>query len=108
MHVNNDAVREVAALIASKLARNDKLTRMPERRGTFSNLQQANAFAPSELRSASDSGQIEGAPQYVISHVSQDQLARAQVAADEYRARADVCLIWAREACSDEVRLACL
>lgn len=108
MHVNNDVVREVAALIASKLARNDKLMRTPERRGTFGDLQQADAFVPNELNSARDSRRIEGTPKHAISDVSQDQLTPAQGTADDYRARVDVCLIWARGACSDEVRLACL
>jgi hypothetical protein len=40
--------------------------------------------------------------------VLHDQPPGAKPTSDEYRIRADACLNWAREASTDEVRLACL
>ena len=37
-----------------------------------------------------------------------DQPPRRKQSSDEYRRRADACLSWAREASTDDVRLACL
>lgn len=37
-----------------------------------------------------------------------DQLQHTRLTADDYRARADECLNWAREAPGDEARLACI
>ena len=79
--------------------------RTPERRGTFGDLQKADSLVPKDL-AARDSRLIESAPKHIISDAFQDQLALVQVTADDYRARADLCLLWAREACSDDVRLA--
>ena len=90
------SLNELAASIASKLARNvvpliDPQPSVPPEGGSFSEQQDAN-ISPSQ-----------GAETVLL-----DQPPRRKQNADEYRRRADACLNWAREASSDDVRLACL
>ena len=90
------SLNELAASIASKLARNvvpltDPQPSVPPEGGSFSGQQDAN-ISPSQ-----------GAETVLL-----DQLPHRRQSAEEYRRRADACLIWAREASTDDVRLACL
>ena len=90
------SINELAALIASKLARNvvpltDPPPSLPTEGGSFTEQQDAN-ISPSQ-----------GAETVLL-----DQPPPRKQSAEEYRRRADACLNWAREASSDDTRLACL
>ena len=92
----NGSVSELAASIASKLARNavpltDPQPSVQSEGSSFSEQQNANA-CPSQ-----------GAKTVLL-----DQPPRRKQSAEEYSRRADACLNWAREASTDDVRLACL
>ena len=92
----NGSLRELAASIASKLARNavpptDPQPSVQSEGDSFSEQQDAN-ICPSQ-----------GAETVLL-----DQPPRRKQSAEEYRRRADACLNWAREASTDDVRLACL
>ena len=87
------SLNQLAASIASKLARNavvpaDPQPSMPQEGASFSQRQDTKIF-----------------PSQGAETVVQDQPPRST---DEYRRKADVCLNWAREASTDGVRLACL
>jgi hypothetical protein len=98
------SVSEVAASIASRLARNRANSAI------IDDPQQGEPSVPDETDRAYSSRQLdEGpAPKQVASQMSHDQLPGTKPTSDEYRVRADICLSWAREASTDEVRLACL
>ena len=93
---DNGSLSELAASIASKLARNavpltDPQPSVQSEGGSFSEQQNVNIW-PSQ-----------GAETVLL-----DQPPRRKQSAEEYRRRADACLNWAREASTDDVRLACL
>ena len=90
------SLNELAASIAFKLVRNaiplaDPQPSVPQEGGSFVERQDANISAS------------QGAETVLL-----DQPPRGEESADEYRRRADACLNWAREASTDDVRLACL
>jgi hypothetical protein len=90
------SLNALAASIASKLSRNavpptDPEPSLPQEGGSFVERQDAN-ISPSH-----------GAETILL-----DQPPRRKQSSDEYRRRADACLSWAREASTDDVRLACL
>jgi hypothetical protein len=91
----NGSLNELAASIASKLARNvvpltDPQPSVPPEGDSFSKQQDANISPP------------RGAKTVLLDQPPEKQ------SAEEYRRRADACLNWAREASSDDLRLACL
>jgi hypothetical protein len=94
-------VSEVAALIASKLARN-----RPDNAESGDLLE---AFVPNDIDRAFESERLakSAAPMLVTPQVSPPQ-PHKKATSDEYWAKADACLAWAREASTDEVRLRCL
>jgi hypothetical protein len=95
-------------LIACKLARNNKFDEDPRAPRHVRRFAGSLYILPNEQKSAHDSDRTEFAPKRALAEVSRDHFMEAQASADDCRARADVCLVWAREACSDPVRLACL
>jgi hypothetical protein len=96
------SVNELAASIASKLARNAAVPNDAPRAGA-SVLSEDSFTLESKRRDEIPALHEEAAPE--MSH--RDPL-RTNGTSDEYRGRADACLNWAREASTDEVRLACL
>ena len=93
---NDGSLNELAASIASKLARNavpltDPQPSVPQEWGGFVERQDANISPP------------QGAETVLL-----EQPPRRKHSAEEYRRRADACLGWAREASTDDLRLACL
>ena len=72
--------------------------------------QHANGSVPIEGNPRLVSGrQNEGtASTQITPQILRDQPSLAAVSPDEYRKRLDTCLLWAREANADNVRLACL
>jgi hypothetical protein len=94
-------VEEIAASIASKLARN--------REGSLESgdLQNVEAFVLNESKWAYEDERPDesAAPKQVTPEKSPP---RMKTTSDEYWANADACLNWAREAPTDEVRLGCL
>jgi hypothetical protein len=94
-------INELAASIASKLARNTPAPSDP--------LQgEASLLAEDSFTLESERLDEVPAPKQVASQMSHDPLPGAKPTSGEYRMRADACLNWAREATTDEVRLACL
>jgi hypothetical protein len=95
------SISELAASIASKLARNSPAPGDPFEGG---------ASALSEDSFTHESDRLDEGPpaKQVASQMSHDQPPGPKPTSGEYRIRADACLSWAREASSDEVRLACL
>ncbi len=93
-------ISELAASIASKLARNGALPSDPPHAGV--SVLTDDGFTLARARQ----NEIP-APQEVAQMSHRDPL-RTYGTADEYRGRAEACLNWAREALTDEVRLACL
>jgi len=99
------SVSEIAASIASRL------TRSRDGDAPFDETQQGGVSVLNEINRACERDRLEEntAPNQVLAPlISRDQLQRRKPTADEYRARADACLNWAREAPSDEARLACI
>jgi hypothetical protein len=94
-------LNELAASIASKLARNT-----PAPSDTLQ--AEASALAEDSFTLKSERLDEVPAPKQLASQMSHDQLPRAKPTSGEYRTRADACLSWAGEASTDEVRLACL
>jgi hypothetical protein len=93
---SDGSLNDLAASIASKLARNvvpltDPQRSVPPEGGSFSGQHDANISPP------------RGAETVLL-----DQPPRSRQSAEEYRRRADACLAWAREASTDDIRLACL
>jgi hypothetical protein len=97
-------VSEVAASIASRLARNRADSAI------IGGPLQGDASVPDEANRACSSRRLDEGrpPKQVASQMSHDQLPGTRPTSEEYRVRADTCLSWAREASTDEVRLACL
>jgi hypothetical protein len=94
-------IHELAASIASKLARNAPAPSDPlEAR--------ASGLSADSFTREGDRLDDGPAPKKVASQMSHDQLPGTKPTSDEYRIRADACLHWAREASTDEMRLACL
>jgi hypothetical protein len=90
------SINELAASIASKLARNAPIDPEP------GDPQKADGLIDqSEL-------QDDKVPRPREATVMHNQPPYRTESSDEYRQRADACLNWAREASTDEVRLACL
>jgi len=92
---DDGSLNELAASIASKLARNaaplaDSQPSVPQEGDSFVERQDANI-----------------SPSHGAETVLLDKPPRRK-SSDEYRRRADACLSWAREASTDDVRLACL
>jgi hypothetical protein len=92
---DDGSLNELAASIASKLARNaaplaDSQPSVPQEGDSFDERQDANI-----------------SPSHGAETVLLDKPPRRK-SSDEYRRRADACLSWAREASTDDVRLACL
>jgi hypothetical protein len=101
----SQSVSEIAASIASRLARSR------DGGAAFDETQRGGVSVLSDVNCACDSDRLEEntTPNQVLApQMSRDQLQRTNPTADEYRARADACLNWAREAPSDEARLACI
>ena len=94
-------INELAASIASKLARNTPAPSDPLQAET-------SVLAEDNFTLERERLDEVPAPRQVASQMSHDQLPGAKPTSGEYRTRADACLSWAREASSDEVRLACL
>ena len=89
------SLNELSASIASKLTRNaapptDPEPSLPQEGGGFVERQDANI-----------------SPSHGAETVLLDKPPRRK-SSDEYRRRVDACLSWAREASTDDVRLACL
>ena len=100
-----ESVSEIAASIASRLAKSR------EGRTTLSDdPPQANASVPIEDNPRFVSGrQNEGtASTQITPQILHDQPSGTTVTPDEYLKRLESCLMWAREANADNVRLACL
>ena len=91
-------VGEIAASIASKLARNR------DDSAESNDWQQAEGFVLNEANSAYEDERLDesAAPKRVTPQISPPTIS------EEYWAKADACLSWAREAPTDEVRLGCL
>jgi len=95
------SISELAASIASKLARNSPAPADLFERGTF-------ALGEDTFTHQSDRLYEVPAAKQVASQLSHDQPHSPKPTSSEYRIRADACLNWAREASTDEVRLPCL
>jgi hypothetical protein len=98
-------VSEIAASMASRLAKT--------REGgvtVSSDPLEAGPIAQDEQSCAWEGGRLDesSAQRQVVVQMPHDQLGSTKRSADEYRGRVDVCLSWAKEAPTDEVRLACL
>lgn len=96
-------VSEIAASIASLLAES-----RAGRGAVSTDAQDEQVIAANEHDCACEGARLDetNAPKQVV--LSQDRLPISKPSADEYRGRVDACLKWAREASTDEVRLACL
>ena len=94
-----DSVSEVAASIASRLARS---------RNGAAPFEEANVFVLNEAGCDDRLDDDTSPNQVLVPQMSCDQLQPTTPSPDEYRARADACLNWAREAPCDEARLACI
>ena len=90
------SINELAASIASKLARNAPIDPEPS-----DPLKGDGLICQSER----EDDKIPPQQEATVMH---DQPPYRKEGSDEYRERADACLNWAREASTDEVRLACL
>ena len=87
-------VSEIAAAIASRLARSD-----PHRTDPM-------ALAEVSRDDCTERANESSIPNDFGSQMPLDNPPRPTPVADEYRSRVDVCLNWAREAPTDEIRLA--
>jgi hypothetical protein len=99
----NAEVSEIAASIASKLARNrdDSVE--------SGDLQQAEAFVPNKANLACENEQLaESAASKRVTAQMLPPRPHIKATSDEYWANADACLNWAREAPTDEIRLGSL
>ena len=96
------SINELAASISSKLARNAAVPNDAPQAGA-SVLSDDSFTLESERRD-----EIPTLHEEVTPEMSHRDLLRTNRTSDEYRGRADACLNWAREASTDEVRLACL
>jgi hypothetical protein len=92
------SINELAASIASKLARNAPIDPEPSDPPNGDGL-----ICQSERR---EDDKIP--PPQEATTVMHNKPPCRKESSDEYRERADACLNWAREASTDEVRLACL
>jgi hypothetical protein len=103
-HGTEESVSEIAASIASRLVKSRE-----GRSALSDDPSQAGAFF-SEGTPANVSGcQYDGTASTQNSpQILRDQASLAAVTPDEYRKRLEACLLWAREANADNVRLACL
>jgi hypothetical protein len=100
-----ESVSEIAASMASRLARS--------REGggaVFVDDPDREVLAANEPSYACEGAQLDerSAPKLVTLQTPQEGPSKSKLSTDEYRGRVDVCLHWAREASTDEVRLACL
>jgi hypothetical protein len=95
------SIYELAASIASKLARNAPASSDPLE-------QRASPLNEDSFIEKSDRPDESSAAKQVASHMPHDQPPGMKPTSSEYRIRADGCLHWAREAPTEEVRLACL
>jgi hypothetical protein len=91
------SINELAASIASKLARNAPIDPEP-----------GDPPKGDGLICQSEREDDKISPRQEATTVMHDQPPYRKESSDEYRERADACLNWAREASTDEVRLACL
>ena len=91
------SINELAASIASKLARNAPIDPEP-----------SDPLKGDGLICQSEREDDKIPPPQEATTVMHDQPPYRKESSDEYRERADACLNWAREASTDEVRLACL
>ena len=96
---NDGSINELAASIGSKLARNAPAPIDPEP----SDSQKRNG-----LIDQSERKDDKVPPPREATTALHNQPPYRKESSDEYRERADACLNWAREASTDEVRLACL
>jgi hypothetical protein len=99
-----ESVTEIAASIAARLARSR------DDSAVSSDPRQGDASVLHEVSCAGDGGRLDEdtEPKQVDPQMSPDPLPRTKPNSDGYRGRVDACLNWAREAPTDEVRLACL
>ena len=100
-----ESVSEIAASMASRLAK------IREGRHAVSiDAQDEPVIVANEHDRACEESRLDetNAPKPVVLETSLDRLPISKPSADEYRRRVDACLEWAREAPTDEVRLACL
>ena len=91
------SINELAASIASKLARNAPIDPEP-----------SDPPKGDGLICQSEREDDKIPPPQEATTVMHNQPPYRKESSDEYRERADACLNWAREASTDEVRLACL
>jgi hypothetical protein len=109
-HAAGDTTRESVSQIAASIA--SRLARSRDGGVLFDETQQGSSVSVlNEAVCANNSDRLEGnnaLNQVRFPKMSRDQLQHPKLLADEYRARADACLNWAREAPSDEARLACI
>jgi hypothetical protein len=106
-HAAGDTTRESVSQIAASIA--SRLARSRDGGVLFDETQQGSSV--NEAICANNTDRLEGNTalnQVRFPKMSRDQLQHTKLLADEYRARADACLNWAREAPSDEARLACI
>jgi hypothetical protein len=106
-HAAGDTTRESVSQIAASIA--SRLARSRDGGVLFDETQQGGSV--NEAICANNTDRLEGNTalnQVRFPKMSRDQLQHTKLLADEYRARADACLNWAREAPSDEARLACI
>jgi hypothetical protein len=98
-----ESVNEIAASMASRLA--------SSREGACGvYIDDQEALAANETGRVYEGGPLNerSAPKAVTLQVPRESLPDGKWSADDYREKADACLKWAREAPTDEVRLACL
>jgi hypothetical protein len=106
-HAANDTTRESVSEIAASIA--SRLARSRNGEAPFDETQQRGISILKDISCDGDYlGENTMSNQVLAHQMSHDQIQHTKPTADEYRARADVCLNWAREAPSDEARMACI
>ena len=99
-----ESVSEIAASIASRLAKSRE-----DRSALSDDPPQAGVFFTEGNPTNVSGRQYDGTASTQISpQILRDQVSLAAVTPHEYLKRLDRCLMWAREANADNVRLACL
>jgi hypothetical protein len=102
LDTTRESVSQIAASIASRLARSrgagDGTPVDETPRGSVSLVNEV-------VRASNNDRLGENSAQVVVTQMLREHM---KLTPDEYRARADACLNWAREALNDEARLACI
>jgi hypothetical protein len=106
-HAASDTTSESISEIAASMA--SRLTRSRNGEVAFDETQQGSIRVFRDVSCDRDSlGENTTLNEVLAPQMPRDQPQHTKLTTDEYRARADVCLNWAREAPSDEARLACI